>query len=67
MGSPWRAWVVRSTGQVVPAALISVGSGPQPLPEQLWHNPAYPEWGVPVRIQLAKGEIGPGEQVVVRI
>jgi len=61
------AWVVRSTGQVVPAALISVGSGPQPLPEQLWHNPAYPEWGVPVRIQLAKGEIGPGEQVVVRI
>jgi len=61
------AWVVRSTGQVVRGALVSVGSGPQPLPEQLWHNPAYPEWGVPVRIQLSQGEIGPGEQVVVRI
>jgi multidrug resistance efflux pump len=61
------AWIVRSTGQVVRGALISVGSGPQALPEQLWHNPSYPEWGVPIRIKLAQGEIGPGEQVVVRI
>ncbi len=61
------AWVVRGTGQVIKGALISVGSSPQPLPEQLWHSPAYPEWGVPVRIKLAKGEIGPGEHVVVRI
>jgi HlyD family secretion protein len=61
------AWIVRSTGQVVQGALISVGSGPQALPEQLWHNPSYPEWGVPIRIKLGQGEIGPGEKVVVRI
>jgi len=61
------AWVVRGTGQVIKGALVSVGSSPQALPEQLWHNPAYPEWGVPVRIKLAKGEIGPGELVTVRI
>ena len=61
------AWVVRSNGQIIKGALVSVGGSPQPLPEQLWHNPAYPEWGVPIRVKLASGEIGPGEPVVVRI
>jgi HlyD family secretion protein len=61
------AYVVRGTGQIIRGALVSVGSSPHPLPEQLWHNPAYPEWGVPVRIKLDTGEIGPGEKVAVRI
>jgi len=60
------ASVRRATGQVVRGRLVSVGSGPQALPEQLWHNPSSPEYAVPVRIQL-DGEVGPDEPVVVRL
>jgi multidrug resistance efflux pump len=61
-----KATVRRATGQVVSGRLVSVGSGPQPLPEALWHNPQSPEYAVPVRIEL-DGEVGPDEPVVVRL
>ena len=61
------AHVVRSTGQVLPAELVSVGGGPQPIPRQLWYNPAAPEWGIPVRLQVSGGQIGASEPVTVRL
>ena len=61
-----RASVQRATGQVVFGKLLTVGVGPQPLPERLWHNPAYPEYGVPVRLEL-DDEIAPGEAVSIRL
>ena len=61
------ASVVRSTGQVLTAQLISVGGGPQPIPEQLWYNPAAPEWGIPVRLQVSGGQVGASEPVTVRL
>jgi len=60
------ASVRRATGQVLSGTLVSVGSGPQALPEHLWHNPQAPEYLVPVRIQL-DGEVGPDEPVTVRL
>lgn len=62
-----RAHVVRSSGEVLRGELVSVGSGPQQMPPQLWNNPASPEWGLPVRIQLSGSEIGAQEAVTVRI
>lgn len=61
-----RASVRRATGQVVQGRLVSVGSGPQALPEHLWYNPTAPEYAVPVRIEL-DGEVGPDEHVTVRL
>ncbi len=61
------AKVVRPSGQILDGELVSVGSGPQPMPAQLWHNPSYPEWGVPVRIQLTDGRVGPQEPVRIRL
>lgn len=61
------AHVVRASGEVLRGQVASVGSGPQPMPQQLWMNPAYPQWGLPVRIQLANGEVGAQEPVTVRI
>jgi multidrug resistance efflux pump len=60
------ASVKRSTGQVVQGHLRSVGSGPQPLPTHLWKLPSWPEYGVPVVVDL-DAEIAPDEAVVVRI
>ena len=60
------ATVRRSTGEVVRGKLVSVGSGPQPLPMQLWKMPNWPEYGIPVRVEL-ESEIAPDESVTVRI
>lgn len=60
------ATVKRATGQVVNGRLKSVGSGPQPLPAHLWKLPNWPEYGVPIVVDL-DGEVGPDELVVVRI
>ena len=60
------ATVRRATGEVLEGRLISVGHGPHLLPKSLWHNPTYPEYAVPVRIELAR-EIGPDEPVTVRL
>ncbi len=60
------ATVRRSTGQVLRGRLVSVGSGPNLMPEALWHNPTFPEYAVPVRIELDH-EIGPDEPVTVRL
>ncbi len=60
------ATVRRATGQVLAGRLVSVGSGPNLMPEPLWHNPSYPEYAVPVRIEL-DSEIGPDEPVTVRL
>jgi multidrug resistance efflux pump len=62
-----RAHVVRVSGEILAGNLLSVGSGPQQLPVQLWNNPAYPEWGLPVRIKLTGGEVGAAEPVTVRL
>lgn len=61
-----RAAIRRATGQVVLGQLVSVGSGPQPLPAALWHMPSWPEFGVPVRV-LLDSEIAPDEPVTVRL
>ena len=61
------AKVVRPNGQILDGELVSVGSGPQPMPAQLWHNPSYPEWGVPIRIHLSAGLVGPQEPVRIRL
>lgn len=60
------ATVRRATGQIVSGTLVSVGSGPQPLPVQLWRLPSWPEYGVPVRVAL-ESEIAPDEPVTVRL
>ncbi|MEQ1567301.1 MAG: HlyD family efflux transporter periplasmic adaptor subunit, partial [Myxococcota bacterium] len=60
------ATVRRASGQVVRGALKSVGAGPQPLPEALWALPSWPQYGVPVRVEL-EGDIGPDEVVTVRL
>lgn len=63
-----KAHVVRASGEVIRGSLVSVGSGIQQMPPQLWTNPAHPEWGLPVRIELAEGNsVGPSEAVTVRI
>ena len=62
-----RAHVVRVSGEILKGNLLSVGSGPQQMPAQLWNNPAYPEWGLPVRIKLTGGEVGASEPVTVRL
>lgn len=62
-----RARVVRASGQVLRGELVSLGAGPMQMPAQLWHNSVAPEWGVPVRIALAGGEIGPDEPVTVQL
>jgi multidrug resistance efflux pump len=61
-----RASVRRATGQVVGGELVSVGSGPQLLPEGLWHLPQLPEYGVPVRLRL-DADVAPDEPVTVRL
>jgi multidrug resistance efflux pump len=61
------ARVVRRNGEVIRGKLQSVGTGPQPTPQQLWADPQRTEWGVPVRIELETGEIGPDEPVTIRI
>jgi multidrug resistance efflux pump len=60
------ATVRRATGEVLRGRLVSVGSGPNLMPEALWYNPTYPEYAVPVRIELDH-EIGPDEPVTVRL
>lgn len=60
------ASIRRQSGQVVHGTLVSVGSGPQPLPMNLWKMPNWPEYGVPVRVQL-DSEIAPDEAVTVRL
>lgn len=60
------ASVKRATGQVVSGHVRSVGAGPQPLPTQLWKLPTWPEYGVPVVVDL-DAEIAPDEAVTVRI
>ena len=61
-----RASIRRTSGQVVRGELLSVGAGPQPLPEALWRSPGWPEHGVPIRVRL-ESEIGPDEPVTVRL
>jgi multidrug resistance efflux pump len=61
------ARVVRSSGEVIEGAVVSVGAAPRELPENLWMNPVAPEWAVPVRIQLIDGMVAPDEAVTVRI
>jgi multidrug resistance efflux pump len=58
--------IKRSTGQIVSGHLRSVGSGPQPVPAHLWKLPTWPEYGVPIVVDL-DSEIAPDEAVVVRI
>ncbi|MEQ1506945.1 MAG: HlyD family efflux transporter periplasmic adaptor subunit, partial [Myxococcota bacterium] len=60
------ASIRRQSGQVVHGKLVSVGSGPQPMPIQLWRMPSWPEYGVPVRVVL-DSEIAPDEAVTVRL
>lgn len=60
------ASIRRSSGQVVSGTLVSVGSGPQPVPMHLWKLPTWPEFGVPVRVHL-DSEIAPDEPVTVRM
>lgn len=60
------ALVRRSSGATLDATLLSVGSGPQPLPQILWRNPQYPETGVPVRVRV-DGEVAPDEPVTLRL
>jgi multidrug resistance efflux pump len=60
------AAVKRASGQVVTGHLRSVGAGPQPLPAHLWKLPAWPEYGVPIVVDL-DSEIAPDELVSVRI
>lgn len=60
------AVVRRSSGDLLRGTLVSVGSGPQPLPPALWRNPQFPETGVPVRVRV-EGEVAPDEPVTVRL
>ena len=60
------ATVRRATGELLTGKLVSVGSGPQPLPMALWYNPEFPEYAVPVRIEL-DGEVGPVAPLTVRL
>lgn len=60
------ATVRRATGEVVHGTLVSVGTGPQPMPAHLWGAATMPEYGVPVRVRL-DAEIAPDEAVTVRL
>ncbi len=61
------ATVTRDSGQTLSGRLQSVGSGPRELPVALWADPGWPEYGVPVRIQLDDGEVAPDEALTVRL
>ncbi len=61
------ATVIRASGESLMGSVMSVGASPMQIPEELWRNPAGPEWGVPVRIRLADGRVAPDEPVQVRI
>ncbi|TVQ92095.1 MAG: HlyD family efflux transporter periplasmic adaptor subunit [Deltaproteobacteria bacterium] len=60
------AQVIRTNGERIPGKLVSVGSGPRTMPEQLWYNPQRPEVAVPVKIAL-QGAVAPNESVSVRL
>jgi multidrug resistance efflux pump len=61
------AKVQRASGATLSGTLVSVGSAPREVPPALWHSPSYPEWGVPVRIELDANAVAPQEPVVVRL
>ncbi len=59
--------VVRANGEVLYGKLASVGTGPVLKPQVLWYDPRAEEYGVPFRIQLDDGAVGPNEPVSVRL
>lgn len=61
------ARVVRANGQVVGGTLVSVGTGPQPLPTSLLFDPRRVEYGIPVRVRLEGGAVGPEEPVRIQL
>lgn len=61
------ATVVRANGEVLSGKLASVGTGPVLKPQVLWFDPRAEEFGVPFRIQLDAGAVGPNEPVSVRL
>jgi multidrug resistance efflux pump len=63
-----KASVVRESGQILQAHVRSVGTDLRELPPALLRNPAAPEWGVPVRVELTGDAVlGPDEPVTVRL
>ncbi|MFT7521701.1 MAG: multidrug resistance efflux pump, partial [Kiritimatiellia bacterium] len=62
------ARVIRASGQSLMAKVHSVGLDVRQLPTQLQRNPAAPEWGVPIRVELVGDDkLGPNEPVTLRL
>lgn len=63
-----KARVVRASGQALQAEVRSVGATLRPVPTLIQRNPAVPEWGVPVRVELmSEAVLRPDEPVTVRL
>jgi len=53
---------------IAESAVLRVGSEVEALPEQLWRDPAIPEYGFPVLVAAVPGiDLVPGEPVRIRI
>jgi multidrug resistance efflux pump len=54
----------RPKTQVVKANVVRLGPTVELIPQRLWRNPAYPQWGLPIIVSVPEGlELLPGEAV----
>jgi len=55
-------------GQIAFSRVVHVGPTVERKPERLWLNPAIPEWGLPILIEIPRGwELVSGELVGIRL
>ncbi|MHC4462776.1 MAG: HlyD family secretion protein [Planctomycetota bacterium] len=55
-------------GKIALSRIVHVGPTLERKPERLWQNPAIPEWGLPILIEIPRGwELVSGELVGIRI
>ncbi len=59
------AEVRSSTGRRLVGRVQSVGAERLQMPKSLWARADAPEWGYLIRVEVAAGELAPGEPVFV--
>lgn len=66
-GMPVELARTRTPPQVVSSTIAHIGPAVELMPQRLWLNPALPQWGLPVLIQIPPGlDLIPGEIVRIR-
>ena len=66
-GMPVELVKTRMPPQIAPSQIADLGPTIELMPQRLWRNPNFPQWGLPVLVRIPPGlDLIPGEIVGIR-